>query len=464
MALSSGIQRKSYDTLVLKYANKLSETDKQLLELVNNIASQNNIPLYLQNQDVLDSLIKHIHASETQNNKNLPRTALLVYDVITCLMESQSTINRSRHLAQGHFDLTPLHLRAIKDQMQDHDMTLSMPQSVGNISVLAVLNRFDPSSANAIKDVLASELFNEEKKHIIIPVGPGHWRGAYITRPSEEQNEAFYDVELFDPYGARGATAIDSYVQELLTNCGIPRELIKLRHSGPRHPQGDAYSCGDFTNAYSHKKMKQYGATKGYYNEILVNTLDNLGNVDNVLRFMTREETRKITEGTARKSTGINDGYFDKSEQVDKTNPSANIPLSSSTPPSDSSAAEKNKQEQTSFSWLKIGSIAIISALGALIGAFVFQLGMALGALFGAIIGACVSASSSIPGLGQTSPTVDTKEPKTITPTASEINSCVDPYNNDKDIEPIICPPLFTKTKTHSDKQDIDERLRHRGP
>lgn len=42
--------------------------------------------------------------------------------------------------------------------------------------------------------------------------------------------------------------------------------------------------------------MKEFGAPEGSYNPILIDTLDNLGNEDNVLRMTTREETRALVD------------------------------------------------------------------------------------------------------------------------------------------------------------------------
>jgi hypothetical protein len=430
-------------------------------------------------------------------------------------MASQSLVNRSRHLSQGRFDLTALHHRAIRDQMQDHDMTLIMPKSTGNISVFGVLNRFDPSSADSIQDALASDLFNEAIGHIIIPVGPGHWRGVYLTKPSPELDEVLFDVELFDPYGPIGAASIDLYTLNLLANCGIPKELIKIRHTGPAHPQGDAYSCGDFTNAYSHKKMKEFGAPKGNYNENLVNTLENFGNIYDTLRFMTREEIKYIT------NKGIKDSAIEnpiashsittKSKKSTTSLPGAKttdsvlsaVGTKSSTRPEtlgekDKSApiTNKVKQPQKVFTpehktipntklssatpiGIKVGGIAGGTLLGALIGGLVGFFGLpVIGAPIGAAIGAGIGAliSLTVIGLthlfGGTTSNSDAPQNTASTPTTEDTDSYSHTYDNDynqaQDKEPIISPPLFSTVvaKATPERQNkVDEsELIQKGP
>ncbi|MBL7481788.1 DUF456 domain-containing protein [Legionella bononiensis] len=295
MALSDKIKLESYNSLVRVYEGRLNETDKQLLSLINDFAADDDIALHLQGVTITDYLIDQIKEAKSEQYDDISEVSNLIYGLVLNRMETHSQSNRNRHRNQGRFDQSGLHLRSARDQLQDHDMTLLMPNSTGNISVMAVLNRYDPSSALAIQDVLASELFNENIQHIIIPVGPGHWRGVYLTKPTED--EVFYELELFDPYGPSGASAIKDYTLKLLEQCGLNKELIRIKYSGPKHPQGDAYSCGDFTCAHSHKKMQELGAPTGSYNQNLITTLDNLGNKDDVLRMATRDEIQRKLEG-----------------------------------------------------------------------------------------------------------------------------------------------------------------------
>ncbi|WP_298627568.1 DUF456 domain-containing protein [uncultured Legionella sp.] len=501
MALTAEIQRKSYNALLLRFKAQLNETDEQLLSLINDIAAANNIALNRQNDGTLNQLIKLIKSSKSEKNKDLTETAFMIYNLITELMAEQSAQNLKKHLSAGRFDLTPLHLRTLRDQMQDHDMSLSMPRSTGTISVLAVLNQHDPGSAFAIQDTLASELFNEEIRHIIIPIGPGHWRGMYLTKPLEDG--LFYDLELFDPYGPAGAYAIDSYTLNLLEQCNLPREFIRIRHTGPAHPQGDAYSCGDFTNAYSHKKMKEFGASEVHYNETLVATLDNFGNKDNVLRFMTREETKKLSEAIVVKSEPMNHPVADNSDTANKAKaviknnkaapklshydampePSASTHRALSMlrmpeiknaeiPTKQSNNPPPNKRFETEVSGIA-GGMLFGSLVGGLVGFFGLPVIAALaGAALGAALGTLVSVTivgvtrlfEAKPSVSKTAPN-DTTAAKSTNPYSSTYDSAPQ-YEQDLGGEPIISPPLFSRVinKTPLDSQNNVKEVSSSGP
>lgn len=295
MALSTEKTDESLADLLRHYDNdtwQLTETERQILIRINQLAAENDIPLSSQSRDyILDILIRTIKQSSSRDDVTPEQAPDVIFGFLKTALDAQSLANQSRHRSQGHFDRTPLHQRAERDQMQDHDMTLMLPKSTDQVTVMAVLNTQDNSAA-AILDDLASHIFDDHIRHIIIPVGPGHWRAAYLTK-----HDGLYDLELFDPYGDTGAKAIELFILGLLAeSCGLGRELLQIRYTGPEHPQRDAYSCGDFTCAYTHKKMKEFGATSEQYNEHLIATLDNLGNKDNVLRFTTREEIRKLIE------------------------------------------------------------------------------------------------------------------------------------------------------------------------
>lgn len=487
MALSKEIQSKSLRSLIQKYARRLNDTDKKLIELINNLAAADDIPLYTQNQNVIDLLIKAIKDSKSEQNPDLEGTSYFIYGLITKEMEAQSEINRQRHLMQGHFDETALHLRAERDQMQDHDMTLLMPKSQGRIVVMAVLNRYDSHSANAIIETLASDVFNPEVHHIMIPVGPGHWRGVYLSKPQGGISDTVYDLELFDPYGPAGAAVLDDYVLDLLNQCGVPKELVNIRHTGPKHPQGDAYSCGDFTCAYSHKKMKEFGAPEGSYNPILIDTLDNLGNEDNVLRMATREETRALVDkhrerqhvrpfihstGGAGKEEPVSStgkpkaGAKGKSSEIENSNKSKITTIHKTVKESQLSPAIRTG--------LFIGGGAFTSGgVGAIIGGLIgFFLLPGLGALMGSVVGACIGAGVGLLISGIIASVFWNSTSLNIIKT-HESNTEIQgvdagkPYKeySEKGEEPIHSPPLFsTPTTQERAANDMADELNSSGP
>lgn len=468
MALSREVREESLRSLIREHNERLNETDKRLLEYINNLAAQDDIPLHTQEREVIDFLIKTIKESKTEQNPDLEGTSLFIYGLITELMEAQSARNRQRHLIQGRFDETGLYLRAERDQMQDHDMTLLMPKSNGHIVVMAVTNRFDPHSSDAIIESLANDIFNPEVQHIMIPVGPGHWRGVYLTKPKEDTDEVTYDLELFDPYGPSGAATLDHYVLDLLNRCGVPPELVKIRHTGPIHPQGDAYSCGDFTCAHSHKKMKEFGAPRDSYNQVLIDTLDNLGNEDNVLRLATREESRALIDD--RKGSivpvipDVSIDPSDRKESSDKLKPQT-IPTQTH---------EENKPFPATRVGLFIGGTTLGSAgLGAIIGGVIgFFLLPGVGALVGAGIGAAIGAGAGFIASGVLTlfswnavPELSTTKPdeKVSISKESQMKSNTKEQSrqhcSEREKDPIYSPPLFSTSsrKDKTPKENTDE-------
>lgn len=492
MALSKEIQNKSLRSLIQKYARQLNEADKKLIELINNLAAADNIPLYAQNQNVIDLLIKTIKESKSEQNPDLEGTSYFIYGLITKEIEAQSEINRQRHLMQGRFDETALHLRTERDQMQDHDMTLLMPKSQDRIVVMAALNRYDPHSANAIIDTLASDVFNPEVHHIMIPVGPGHWRGVYLSKPKGGVHDTVYDLELFDPYGPEGAAVLDDYVLDLLNRCGVPKELVNIRHTGPKHSQGDAYSCGDFTCAYSHKKMKEFGAPEGSYNPILIDTLDNLGNVDNVLRMATREETRALVEkdrGRQHIHPAVQSmRAADKKEPISPTDkPKAGAKgISSEIENANKSKSTTIQQplkegqlsQATQTAFFIAGSTFALGGLGAIIGGLIgFFFLPGLGVLMGAIAGAFIGAGAGLlissilaSVLWNSTPLNIIKNHESNTEIQgvdlkSDSVGKPDKQYSEKDEEPIHSPPLFSTPATQERAAyDITDELNSIGP
>ncbi len=494
MALSKEIQNKSLRSLIQKYARQLNETDKKLIELINNLAAADDIPLYAQNQNVINLLIKTIKDSQSEHSPDLEGTSYFIYGLITAEMEAQSEINRQRHLMQGRFDETALHLRTERDQMQDHDMTLLMPKSQGRIVVMAVLNRYDSHSANAIIETLASDVFNPEVHYIMIPVGPGHWRGVYLSKSQRSISDIVYDLELFDPYGPAGAAVLDDYVLDLLNRCGVPKELVNIRHTGPKHPQGDAYSCGDFTCAYSHKKMKEFGAPEGSYNPILIDTLDNLGNVDNVLRMATREETRVLVE----KNRGRQHFHpavqsmraADKKEPISSTDKlkagakgiSSEMENANKSKKTTIRQTVKDKESQLSPAMrtgLFIGGgTSALGGAGAIVGGLIgFFLLPGLGVLMGAIAGAFIGAGAGLLISGiiasvfwNSTPLNIIKNLESNTETQgvdlkSDSVAKPDKQYSEKDEELIHCPPLFsTPTAQERAANDMTDELNSIGP
>lgn len=193
--------------------------------------------------------------------------------------------------ANGRYNTQPLHLRALHDQLQDHDMGQLMPKSHDTVEVLAPFRAGDPGLFIAQTEGVGLALANHAIHHILMPIGPRHWRSMCLTKPTAESER--YQLELFDPRGPNGAKCIKNNILALLSACGIEKENIDIHYTGPEKSQKDRYACGDFTCAYSHQKMRDLGVEATHYNQKLVHVYETYGNQRHSLRKASREETRQ---------------------------------------------------------------------------------------------------------------------------------------------------------------------------
>lgn len=289
MALSLEYKQKSLKQLTerCEKLRKLNKKKQQLLTAINDFSAANDMPLGHQSDAVINFISEQLETPFEEST--LQQVAVSIYSRITDIFDRERVENQRKHRNQGSYDRIFVHRRSLHDQLQDHDMTLLMPQSYGNIEVLGIVNRFDSSSIDAVQEGLVTALKDKKIKHIFIPIGPGHWRGFYLTKPNDGEN---YQLELFDPFGPSGADALRDISLDLLKRCGIKENQITITTSGPIHPQRDGYACGDFTCAYSHRKMKALGAPGAVYNQDLITVLDSQGNKGDVLRH----ESRRISK------------------------------------------------------------------------------------------------------------------------------------------------------------------------
>ena len=253
------------------HQHKLNDEERQKIDedltLINQCAGYQGLPLYLQSPKCLaflfGNLIKHTE----------------VMDIFTALCTMWADETKNTQIAtskNGRFTIFSLHddRRERNTQLTDQDMERFMPKSTGEIEVLTCCHRFDPQSRKVIIDALAEALKNANKKHIVIPIGPGHWRGFYLTKPNSLDQAGKYSLEIFDPYGPDNIKSTDTdNIMELLTTLDVPSENIDLMLTGPTIIQKDSYACGDFTCAYSHLKMRALGALSENYNQELIDAL-----------------------------------------------------------------------------------------------------------------------------------------------------------------------------------------------
>ncbi len=291
MPLNAANTMKSLEVLKARYSSLTTEGLRRLQEL-NSLSAQLSYDLSKQSSEIFDLIDAQLRVQSISVDS--------IFSRMIEIWDKETHMNRQQHRREGHFDYLDIHQREQRDQLQDHDMTKLMPKSSGNIDVLAPINRFD-ASTDAVCEGLKMALEREGIKHIVIPIGPGHWRGVYLTKPDDKQGQ--YQLELFDPYGPAGADAIRVLALGLLTQCGVKN--VGVMTTGPTHKQKDGYACGDFTCAYSHLKMQQFGAAPLSYNQNLITTLEQDGNKGDVLREAIRTASDALGNQQAMRNTPL---------------------------------------------------------------------------------------------------------------------------------------------------------------
>lgn len=291
MSLSHSIEQQSYTAITSAFTRKhpLTTKAKLLLEKVHHRLSTKDIAASMQSAQFIQTLVSLVHHQQSQ--KDLNKTAQTIIQQLYRIHAEESRLLHVSHIRAGHFDETALHERALKDEMQDHDMIRFMPKSHGTIEILAPIHQTDVASIAAVQEGVRAALTDHSKQHLCFAMGPGHWRGVYISKP--QRADGPYQVEIFDPYGPEGATRIESQVKHILASVGLTADKCIIQRSGPPISQKDGYACGDFTCAYSHKKMREFGAPQEHYNKALITVIEHSGNQDNLLR----ETTRALSAG-----------------------------------------------------------------------------------------------------------------------------------------------------------------------
>ena len=181
----------------------------------------------------------------------------------------------------------PLHLRGKTDGMNEQDMLDIMPKSVGNIAVLTPLKTNNAESNQTVIEAIKKHIQSDAIKHMIIPVGPEHWLGLYLTKLDNNDGGFEYELEVFDSCGNEIAQEVSLF----LTACGISDKTKITKITKKEGMRGQHYSSGDFVSAYSHLKMQKFGAERTKYNADLISALLK-GNKNGELREATLNVTR----------------------------------------------------------------------------------------------------------------------------------------------------------------------------
>ena len=285
-ALSEEMKVQSFLFLRAEYG-PLEKNQDCLLEEINALAAEDGVLLSGRTPIVKQFIINEI-------KKKPPQSVDFIDDSMKA-KEKQDDAQQNPSIASAlvGFHSSFLNQRGTEtsqeqsEWMQDHDMTRIMPTSYLNIAVTAPICTGKAAlvvqTNIAIKEAVLLLSIEDNIKHIIIPVGPGHWRGIYLTKPEQNQTDSKYKLEIFDSFGSESARKITDFVLEFLDVTGV---TLTPEYKGPSVNQADGYSCGDYVCAYSHQKMKEFGATKEAYNQDLIDALQ-AGNANHSLRKAT---------------------------------------------------------------------------------------------------------------------------------------------------------------------------------
>ncbi|MDF1646109.1 MAG: hypothetical protein P1U61_03875 [Legionellaceae bacterium] len=290
MALSEKITTRSFEALRDKYPEKLRNVHYQnLLEAVNKVAASNDVPLDAQSVSVTTELFRQLNLyanAEANSEINIEALSLQIFNELEVLSQKDTEQNHLTHQNNSGFSRKYIHERSKREQLEDHDMMALMPESTQHVEVLAQLKRDTSESFEAVREGVRTALQNKTIQHIMLAVGPGHWRGLYLSKPLGPDEK--YQLDIFDPFGPSGGKCLERYAKDFFCSAGIKSEDIVVHFSGPAHPQRDLYACGDFTCAYSHQMMKKFGVLETGYHQSFIDVLEQDGNKNDVLRNMSR--------------------------------------------------------------------------------------------------------------------------------------------------------------------------------
>ena len=310
--------------LLATESKKLTDTVTELLKKINRLAIDNQMSLAQQSDTALKQLLAEVL-------KDSPKSPEMIFGLVNEHIKQEDEAIKQRAALAAQDTRLPLHQNPSKTAwMQDQDMTALMPKSCVDIDVFAPLNLQDEASIAAFQEAIKGVIDNNTIKHIVVPIGPVHWQGLYLSKPTEQGDN--YQLEIFDSYGITSAKRIESNILNILN---IPSmRPIETTFSQPRIPQTDGYSCGDYVCAYSHQKMKALNP-EAPVNDKLIEALES-GNATGELRKVTREisaENRVIAPSVPQP----------------QATPLAPPPISSQTPPPSFPDKESFKSQLQKF-------------------------------------------------------------------------------------------------------------------
>lgn len=301
-ALSDEIKARSLGELKSSYP---ALAQNPVLQEINDLAAADGDLLSGRSTVVMQFLINEIQKSDPQSAKNI--YALMKEKEKEDEAQKKSVIS-SALLGYNSLLLNQRGTNATRERsewMQDHDMARIMPSSHKHIEVLSAIStgtdELVVQTNSLIQETVLLQLVNDDIKYIMIPVGPGHWRGIYLTKPDPNQNDSKFKLEIFDSFGLHSANQITDFVLDFFSQIGIDAPELTLEYPRPPVSQADGYSCGDYVCAYSHQKMKDFGAPANAYNQDLIDALQ-AGNAN----YSLRKATLQVFDGGVKSNTTTN--------------------------------------------------------------------------------------------------------------------------------------------------------------
>lgn len=297
MPLSPELKTQIIDEIQLD--TYFQKKDASLITAVVEVACSNNVRITLEHQATKDILYENIPIYRDLPENEISKIAQNIFYQINHAMTNDKSASILAN--NGSYSSKPTHERERNTWLEDHDLLHFMPKSIGNIDVLAPMDRNLPIQ-NMIS-FLSPSLTNPNIQHLLFPLGPGHWRSIALTKPSA--NNPRYMLEIFDSFGKESAETVQKYLLSILSQCGISTKEIDVKLSTCAVPQKDTFSCGDFTCAYSHQKMLDFGAPAENVNMVLINAL-NTGNQNNNLRNTLLEISKAPTPVASENKLALN--------------------------------------------------------------------------------------------------------------------------------------------------------------
>lgn len=280
---------------------KYTDYTMSLLKLLTTRAAINAVSMSRQSETYINTIVDTIIGVLQTNEGSLLENSQLMSHVVGIERELEALEARERaELAAmlqhngADFSEKAIHEVSPSAQLTDVQLMSMMPASSVALSVFAPYDCNVLANLETIKDGLKADLENPAIHMLMLPInkifagGPArHWRSMSIIKRGTDDEK--HRVEIYDSYGDRSAADIRLEVEEILEESGQNLQDFDIVYTSSAHSQRDGYSCADYVCARAHQLAK---AIDFPFNQDLIDVLEGYGNQDNMLRAMTRHQSR----------------------------------------------------------------------------------------------------------------------------------------------------------------------------